>query len=217
MMHLSRLSEDLIVWSTAEFGFVELSDDLTTGSSIMPQKKNPDPLELIRGKTGRIYGHLLGLLTMMKGLPLAYNRDMQEDKEPLFDTVETLGRAVPLMSLVVTGLSFNHEKMRAAAQDPFLTATDLADHLVRRGVPFRRAHETVGGAVRYCLEHGLALAELTDEQLAELCPGAAPGIAGKLTVAASLKARVSSGGTAPRRVKAALKRALNQLERNKQA
>jgi len=212
MMHLSRLAEDLILWSTAEFDFVSLPDELCTGSSIMPQKKNPDAAELIRGKTGRIYGHLMGLLTVMKGLPLAYNRDLQEDKEPLFDTVETLTQVLPLMSRLIAGLEFKADKMKAAADDPFMAATDLADHLVRQGVPFRQAHALVGRTVRYCLERGLALADLDEKELAKLCPGVGPEVKKELTLAVSLKARSSPGGTAPRRVKAALKKALRELE-----
>lgn len=212
MTHLSRLSEDFILWSTSEFGFVELPDELCTGSSIMPQKKNPDALELIRGKTGRIYGHLMGLLTVMKGLPLAYNRDLQEDKEPLFDTVETMAQALPLMARLVSRLKFKAERMRAAADDPFLTATDLADHLVKQGIPFRQAHAMVGQTVRYCLDRGLALSDLSEDELVQLCPGARAGVKKELTLEASLRARVSLGGTAPRRVKAALKKALRELD-----
>ncbi|MDY6852505.1 MAG: argininosuccinate lyase [Thermodesulfobacteriota bacterium] len=212
MMHLSRLSEDLILWSTSEFGFVELPDEFCTGSSIMPQKKNPDALELIRGKTGRIFGNLMGMLTVMKGLPLAYNRDLQEDKEPLFDTVETMAQALPLMARLVSRLKFKAERMRAAADDPFLTATDLADHLVKQGVPFRQAHAMVGRTVRYCLDRGLALSDLSEDELIRLCPGARAGVKKELTVEASLDARVSLGGTAPRRVKAALKKALRELD-----
>jgi len=216
MIHLSRLSEDLILWSTSEFGFVELPDELCTGSSIMPQKKNPDALELIRGKTGRIFGNLMGLLTVMKGLPLAYNRDLQEDKEPLFDTVETMAQALPLMARLVSRLKFKAERMRAAADDPFLTATDLADHLVKQGLPFRQAHAMVGQTVRYCLDRGLALSDLSEDELVRLCPGAQAGVKKELTLEASLRARVSLGGTAPRRVKAALKKALRELNPEQQ-
>lgn len=212
MTHLSRLSEDLILWSTPEFGFVELPDELCTGSSIMPQKKNPDALELIRGKTGRIFGNLMGLLTVMKGLPLAYNRDLQEDKEPLFDTVETMAQALPLMARLVSRLKFKAGRMRAAADDPFLTATDLADHLVKQGVPFRQAHAMAGQTVRYCLDRGLALSGLSEDELVRLCPGARAGVKKELTVESSLNARVSLGGTAPRRVKAAVKKALRELD-----
>ncbi|MEW5721947.1 MAG: argininosuccinate lyase [Thermodesulfobacteriota bacterium] len=212
MMHLSRLSEDLILWASSEFGFVDLPDELCTGSSIMPQKKNPDVPELVRGKTGRVYGHLFGLLTVLKGLPLSYNRDLQEDKEPLFDTVETLDQVLPLMARLVSRLKFRAERTAAAAADPMLLATDLADHLVRRGVPFRQAHALVGRTVRYCLDHGLDLAGLDEDKLRELCPGAGPGVKKELTTVASLAARSTPGGTAPRRVRAAIRKALRELE-----
>ncbi|MFH1139547.1 MAG: argininosuccinate lyase [Pseudomonadota bacterium] len=212
MMHLSRMSEDLILWATSEFNFVDLPDELCTGSSIMPQKKNPDVPELIRGKTGRIYGHLMGLLTVMKGLPLAYNRDMQEDKEPLFDTVETLQRVLPLMALLISRVTFKSDRMRAAADDPFVTATDLADHLVRRGEPFRQAHAQVGRTVRYCVENGLRLDQLSVDELIRFCPRADPSVLGDLTLECSLQARVSEGGTAPKKVKAAIKKARRELE-----
>ena len=211
MMHLSRLSEDLILWATSEFGFVDLPDELCTGSSIMPQKKNPDVPELIRGKTGRVYGHLMGLLTLTKGLPMAYNRDLQEDKEPLFDTVETLSQVLPLAARLVGRMEFRGDRMRAAADDPFVTATDLADHLVRQGVPFRQAHAMVGQTVRYCLDSGLRLTDLDFEQLSRLCPGVKPEVAGELALDASVKARTTPGGTAPARVRAAVKKALKEL------
>ena len=213
MMHLSRLSEDIILWSSSEFGFADLPDELATGSSIMPQKKNPDVPELIRGKTGRVYGHLLGLLTMMKGLPLAYNRDMQEDKEPLFDTVETLVQVLPLLARLVERLRFNGQRMRDAADDPFIAATDLADHLVRQGVPFRRAHSMVGQTVDFCSQTGRGLGDLTPDELARFCPEADPAILNRLGVEDVVKARTTPGGTSPQRVKAALKKALKELER----
>jgi len=212
MMHLSRLSEDFILWATAEFGFIELPDELSTGSSIMPQKKNPDLPELVRGKTGRIYGHLMGLLTMMKGLPLTYNRDFQEDKEALFDTVETLGQILPLMARFIRRLTFKADRMRAAADDPFVTATDLVDHLVKQGVPFRQAHGLVGRLVRTCLDRGLGLVDLEEAEIIALCPGARPGVKKELSLGASIQARVSPGGTAPVRVKEALAKARMELE-----
>jgi len=212
MMHLSRLSEDLILWASSEFGYVDLPDELCTGSSIMPQKKNPDVPELIRGKTGRVYGNLVALLTLMKGLPLAYNRDQQEDKEPLFDTVETLTQVLPIMARLVERMTFRPDRMRAAADDPFVTATDLADHLVRQGVPFRQAHALVGRTVRHCIERGLALADLSEDEIMGLCPGAVPGVKKELTLEASLAARAATGGTAPQRVQAALKKVIRQLE-----
>ena len=213
IMHLSRLSEDLILWSTSEFGFVELPDDLTTGSSIMPQKKNPDICELIRGKTGRIYGNLMGLLTVMKGMPLTYNRDFQEDKEPLFDTVETLNSALPLMARLVSNLDFKAEKMLDAADDPVVTATDLADYLVKQGVPFRLAHEQVGSLVKHCLDNNMSLLDIDESEMARFCPDIKPGVQDVLTVSASVEARVSPGGTAPSRVQAAIKLALDELKK----
>ena len=212
MMHLSRMSEDFILWASAEFGFVDLPDELCTGSSIMPQKKNPDVLELIRGKTGRVYGHLMGLLTVLKGLPMSYNRDLQEDKEPLFDTVETLSQSLPLMARVVSGMQFNADRMASAAADPFLTATDLADYLVRQNVPFRQAHALVGRLVRTCIDRGIGLLDLEEAELIEHCPGAQAGVKEALTTSASLKARSSPGGTAPDRVRAAVEEALAELE-----
>ncbi len=213
MMHLSRLSEELILWSTAEFGFVELPDDLTTGSSIMPQKKNPDTCELIRGKTGRIYGNLMALLTVMKGMPLAYNRDFQEDKEPLFDTVETLTSALPLMTRLVSNLDFKAEKMLDAADDPVVTATDLADYLVKQGVPFRLAHEQVGLLVKHCLDNDMSLLDIDESEMARFCPDVKPGVKEVLTVSASVEARTSPGGTAPGNVQAALDQALKELKK----
>lgn len=215
MMHLSRMSEDLILWATSEFDFVNLPDELCTGSSIMPQKKNPDVPELIRGKTGRVYGHLMALLTLMKGLPLSYNRDMQEDKEPLFDTVETLTIILPLAARLISRLEFKIDNMRDAADDPFVTATDLADHLVRRGVPFRQAHAMVGRTVRHCIEKECRLTDLSEKDLAALCPGVKPGVLKELTLEESLKARITPGGTAPKRVRAAIKEALKELRPGK--
>ena len=213
MMHLSRLSEELILWSTSEFGFVELPDDLTTGSSIMPQKKNPDTCELIRGKTGRIYGNLMALLTVMKGMPLAYNRDFQEDKEPLFDTVETLTSALPLMTRLVSNLDFKAEKMLDAADDPVVTATDLADYLVKQGVPFRLAHEQVGLLVKHCLDNDMSLLDIDESEMARFCPDVKPGVKEVLTISASVEARTSPGGTAPGNVQAALDQALKELKK----
>ncbi len=167
MMHLSRCSEELIIWSSAQFGFVELSDSFCTGSSIMPQKKNPDVPELVRGKTGRIFGHLMALLTLMKGQPLAYNKDNQEDKEPLFDTVDNLKGSLKVFADMVPVIRPNREAMRAAALKGYATATDLADYLVRKGVAFRDAHEVVGRAVAYGIEQGRDLAELSLVEMRE--------------------------------------------------
>ena len=212
MMHLSRMSEDLILWATSEFNFVDLPDELCTGSSIMPQKKNPDVPELIRGKTGRVYGNLMCLLTVMKGLPLAYNRDLQEDKEPLFDTVETLDQVLPLMARLISRMQFKAERMRDAADDPFVTATDLADHLVRKGVPFRTAHAQVGRTVRYCLENNLRLDQLSVDELIGFCPNADPSILRELTLANAVDMRVSEGGTSFKRVRSAIKAAKKDLD-----
>lgn len=155
MMHLSRFAEDLILWSTEEFGFAEISDAFTTGSSIMPQKKNPDVAELVRGKTGRVYGNLVSILTILKGLPMAYNRDLQEDKEPLFDTVDTVKNCLEIFNEMLSNVSFRKDAMLAAAEGGFTTATDMAEYLVNRGVPFRKAHGIVGRIVAYCLERGI--------------------------------------------------------------
>ncbi len=155
MMHLSRFAEELILWSSDEFGFIEIPDAFCTGSSIMPQKKNPDVPELVRGKTGRVYGNLMAILTVMKGLPLAYNRDMQEDKEPLFDTVDTVAMSVQVFTEMVKGLKIDREAMLIAAGGGYSTATEVADYLVRKGLPFREAHEVVGKIVRYCLDKGI--------------------------------------------------------------
>jgi len=185
---------------------------LSTGSSIMPQKKNPDVPELVRGKTGRIYGHLVSLLTTMKGLPLSYNRDLQEDKEPLFDTVETLSQVLAIMALLISRLEFNRENMRKAADDPFVTATDLADHLVRQGVPFRQAHAQVGALVRHLEQNGLSLSDIDETELARFCPRIKPGVKRELTLEASVAARITPGGAAPARVISELEKALKELE-----
>jgi len=165
MMHLSRLSEELVLWSTQEFGFITLPDAFCTGSSIMPQKKNPDIPELVRGKTGRVYGHLVSVLTMMKGLPLAYNKDMQEDKEALFDTVDTVESCLIVLNRLLTGVCFNREKMKQAVERGYLVATDLADYLVTKGMTFRKAHETVGKMVLYAIDHQKELNALSDAEM----------------------------------------------------
>ena len=200
MLHLSRLAEELILWNSPEFGFVTLDDSVTTGSSIMPQKKNPDMAELARGKTGRVYGDLLTLLTLMKGLPLAYNKDMQEDKEPLFDGIDTLRLVVPAMQKTLATARFRVERMRHATQGDFSTATDLADYLVRQGLPFREAHDIVGEVVRHCLEHRTTLEQLDAPTLADFSPllkDRANEALQTLTVEASVAVRKSQGGTAP--------------------
>jgi len=201
MMHLSRFSEELVIWSTSEFRFIELSDAFCTGSSIMPQKKNPDVPELVRGKTGRVYGNLLALLTVMKALPLAYNKDMQEDKEPLFDTIDTVKGSLRIFADMIREMRLNSERMRVAAAGGFSTATDVADYLVRKGVPFRDAHETVGKVVRYCVEAKKALPELTLAEWKEFSDRIEEDIMDSITLEASVNARSATGGTALERVK----------------
>ena len=202
--HLSRLAGDLTLWATAEFGFVEFSDAFATGSSIMPQKKNPDVAELIRGKAGRLYGNLLTLLTVMKGLPLTYNSDMQEDKEPWFDSVDTLDAILTVLPPMLESLTFRAERMRRAAGENFATATDLADYLVKKGLPFREAHEIVGRVVRHAIDGGKELDALTLEELRRFSPLIEPDIHKALSVEASLAARNVAGGTAPEAVRRAL-------------
>ncbi|PJJ72474.1 argininosuccinate lyase [Diaminobutyricimonas aerilata] len=197
---LSRFAEDIILWATREVGFVRLHDGYSTGSSIMPQKKNPDIAELARGKSGRLVGNLAGLLTTLKGLPLAYNRDLQEDKEPVFDSVVTLEVLLPAFTGMVETLVFDTERMASLAPEGFSLATDVADWLVRRRVPFREAHEISGALVRFCEEHGLQLHEPTDEQYAAVSPHLTGEVREALTVAGSLASRSGVGGTAPDRV-----------------
>ena len=196
MMHLSRLCEELILWSAPEFGWVEMGDNVTTGSSIMPQKKNPDVAELIRGKTGRVFGDLMGLLTVMKGLPLAYNKDMQEDKEPLFDALDTATLCLSVLKTMLENTKFNTERMARSLRGDFSTATDLADYLVRQGLPFRQAHEVVGKLVGVCVKNGRGLEDLTTDDLvnaSELFQGAdAQGLVGPQ---GSADARAAFGGT----------------------
>jgi argininosuccinate lyase len=197
---VSRFAEDIILWTTREFGFARLDDAYSTGSSIMPQKKNPDIAELARGKAGRLVGNLTGLLTTLKGLPLAYNRDLQEDKEPVFDSVATLELVLPAFAGMVETLAFDTERMRALAPEGFSLATDVADHLVRTGVPFREAHEIAGALVRFCEERGLQLDEPTDADYAAIDPRLTPDVRAVLTVDGSIASRAGVGGTAPERV-----------------
>jgi argininosuccinate lyase len=197
---LSRLAEEVILWATKEFSFVTLDDAFSTGSSIMPQKKNPDIAELARGKAGRLVGDLTGLLTTLKGLPLAYNRDLQEDKEPVFDAVDTLDLLLPAFTGMVATLTFHGERMAELAPQGFSLATDIAEWLVRRRVPFREAHEIAGACVRACEERGIDLPDLTDADLAALSPHLDPSVREVLTVAGSLASRAAKGGTAPVRV-----------------
>ncbi|MFP3867866.1 MAG: argininosuccinate lyase [Desulfobacteraceae bacterium] len=211
MVHLSRLAEELILWSSAEFGFVEIADAFCTGSSIMPQKKNPDVPELIRGKSGRVFGHLMGLLTTLKGLPLAYNRDLQEDKEPLFDTVDTVQASVRLMAGVLAHLRLRPERLAAALAGGFLTATDMADYLVTRGVPFRTAHAQVGQTVRFAESQGKELAELTLAEIQQFAPQAEADLFEWLKIEQAVARRRSPGGTAPERVAARLAQVEQEL------
>ncbi|HHC72393.1 MAG TPA: argininosuccinate lyase [Thiotrichales bacterium] len=212
LMHLSRFSEELIVWSSAQFGFIELPDRFCTGSSIMPQKKNPDVPELVRGKSGRVFGHLIGLLTLMKAQPLAYNKDNQEDKEPLFDTVDTVHHCLRAFADMVPAILPRRDRMLAAARSGFSTATDLADYLVRKGLPFRDAHEVVGRAVRLGVETGRDLAELTLDELRDFSPLIDEEVYQVLTLEGSVAARDHVGGTAPGQVRAAVSRARRRLE-----
>jgi argininosuccinate lyase len=196
MMHLSRLSEELVIWSSSEFAFITIDDAFTTGSSIMPQKKNPDVAELTRGKTGRVYGDLMALLTIMKGLPLSYNRDMQEDKEPVFDAADTVSNSLSVFTEMLKSISVNKETMRRAAEDGFITATDLADYLVRKGMPFREAHEVVGKSVLRAIELGCGLATMPLIEYQQLSPLIEDDVYDALSVDASVSRRRSYGGTA---------------------
>ncbi|HEY7141029.1 MAG TPA: argininosuccinate lyase [Methylomirabilota bacterium] len=210
--HLSRFAEEIVLWASAEFGFVELPDAYATGSSIMPQKKNPDVAELIRGKTGRLYGDLVRLLTVMKGLPLAYHSDMQEDKEAFFDAADTLRGTLGILAPFIRALSFRADRLRALAGESFSTATDLAGYLVQRGLPFRDAHEAVGRAVRLALERGIRLEALPLADLQALSPLFGSDFPEAVSVEASLAARNVHGGTAPEAVTRALEEARGLLE-----
>jgi len=207
---ISRLAEEVVLWATKEFSFVTLDDAYSTGSSIMPQKKNPDVAELARGKAGRLVGDLAGLLTTLKALPLAYNRDLQEDKEPVFDAVDTLELLLPAFSGMVATLRFDTERMASLAPQGFSLATDVAEWLVRQGVAFRVAHEVAGSCVRHCEERGVELWDLTDEDLALVSPLLTPGVREVLTVEGSLASRDAKGGTAPQRVREQLERVAEQ-------
>ena len=211
MTHLSRFCEELVLWANPRFGFVEIADAFSTGSSIMPQKRNPDVAELIRGKTGRVNGHLVALLTLMKGQPLAYNRDNQEDKEPLFDTVDTLTACLAVFAEMLGGIKVHREAMAAAARQGHATATDLAEYLARKGVPFREAHEAVAQAVRFAESRGCELAELKLSELQRFSSAITEEVYSTLTLEGSLKSRSHLGGTAPVRVKAAIAKARKSL------
>ncbi|MFT4173719.1 MAG: argininosuccinate lyase [Rhodocyclaceae bacterium] len=211
MTHLSRLSEEIILWMSPRFGFIDLADRFCTGSSIMPQKKNPDVPELVRGKTGRTNGHLVALLTLMKGQPLAYNKDNQEDKEPLFDAADTVIDTLRIYADMVTGVRVKADAMRGALTQGFATATDLADYLVKRGLPFRDAHEAVALAVRAAETRGCDLHELSLDELKGFSPLVADDVFAVLSVEGSLAARNHIGGTAPEQVKAAVTRARGRI------
>jgi argininosuccinate lyase len=211
MTHLSRLSEELILWMSPRFGFIDLADRFCTGSSIMPQKKNPDVPELVRGKTGRVNGHLVALLTLMKGQPLAYNKDNQEDKEPLFDTVDTLTDTLAIYADMLTGVTVKPDAMRAAVMQGFATATDLADYLVKKGTPFRDAHEVVARAVRAADQSGRDLADLSLAELQAFSAVITDDVFAVLTLEGSLAARNHLGGTAPVQVRAAIMRARTRI------
>jgi argininosuccinate lyase len=213
MTHLSRMSEELVLWSSSQFGFIELSDAYCTGSSIMPQKKNPDVPELVRGKTGRVNGHLVALLTLMKAQPLAYNKDNQEDKEPVFDTLDTVLGSLRVFAGMIPSMKVRRDHLLRAAVMGHATATDLADYLVRQGVPFRDAHEIVGKAVRLAIDTDRDLSQIDLDEYKKLSPAIGKDVYGVLTVEGSLKARNHLGGTAPAQVKAAIKRARQRLKK----
>ncbi|MCK5880247.1 MAG: argininosuccinate lyase [Sinobacterium sp.] len=211
LMHMSRFSEELVLWTSAQFNFIDLPDRFCTGSSIMPQKKNPDVPELVRGKTGRVFGHLMSLLTLMKGQPLAYNKDNQEDKEPLFDTIDTVRGCVRAFADMMPALEVKQDSMYEAAQRGFSTATDLADYLVKKGIPFRDSHEIVGSSVAYGIKEGKDLSEMTLEELQQFSTEITDDVFEVLTLEGSVAARNHLGGTAPNQVTAAAQRATEML------
>jgi argininosuccinate lyase len=212
MVHLSRLAEEIILYSTSEFGFFELSDAVATGSSLMPQKKNPDSMELVRGKAGRVFGHVVSLLTMLKGLPLAYNKDMQEDKEAVFDAFDTTNSCLDVAALVLRNVKLNEERMRTAASQGMMNATELADYLVRKGVAFREAHETVGRIVVKAIERGVELGELSLDELRSFSSEIENDVFDALTLEKTLATKSQTGGTAPERVAEALAAARESLK-----
>ncbi|MEE1161481.1 MAG: argininosuccinate lyase [Acutalibacteraceae bacterium] len=205
MMHLSRFSEEIILWSSWEFKFVELDDSYTTGSSIMPQKKNPDMAELVRGKTGRVYGDLMSLLTTLKGLPLAYNKDMQEDKEAIFDAVDTVKKCIKVFTPMIATMRVLPNNMRKAAGKGFINATDLADYLVKKGMPFRTAYKKVGEIVAYCIDNGLILETMPLEKYKEFDPTFGEDLFGEISLDTCVEKRISAGGTGPQSVEEQLK------------
>jgi argininosuccinate lyase len=211
MTHISRMSEELVIWMSPRIGFIDIADRFCTGSSIMPQKKNPDVPELARGKTGRVNGHLMALLTLMKGQPLAYNKDNQEDKEPLFDTVDTLTDTLRIFADMARGITVKPEAMRAAALQGYATATDLADYLVKKGLPFRDAHEAVAHAVRTCVDKQCDLVDLTLDEMRQFSTLIEADVHQVLTLEGSVAARDHIGGTAPSQVRMAISRVRGQL------
>ena len=212
MIHLSRLSEEIILWSSTEFSFIELDDAHCTGSSIMPQKKNPDVAELVRGKTGRVIGDLMGLLTVVKGLPLAYNKDLQEDKEGLFDAIDTVKFSLKVFASMLRGMKVNEAKMKAALERDFSNATDMADYLVKKGLPFREAHEAVGKCVRYCIERNKCLADLSPEEFKNFSPLCDADLSEAIQIETCVSARNSLGGTSPSQVSEELRLAKQSLK-----
>ncbi len=216
MVHLSRIAEELILWSSEPFGYIQIGDAFCTGSSIMPQKKNPDVAELARAKSGRVFGHLVAILTVMKGQPLAYNRDNQEDKEPAFDTVDTVLACLEVMHGMMPEIHFQRERLAAAAQSGYSTATDLAEYLVGKGVPFRDAHETVGKTVRYALEQHKSLSELSLEELRRFSGEIGADVFDRLTIQGSVAARTHLGGTAPSEVRRSVHNARERLIRQRE-
>jgi argininosuccinate lyase len=210
-VHLSRLGEEIVLWTTREFGWVELDDAFATGSSIMPQKKNPDVGELARGKSGRLIGHVAGVLSMLKGLPLAYDRDLQEDKEPAFDAVDTLALVLPALTGTIATMRVRTERLAASAPDGFSLATDVAEFLVRQGVPFRDAHEAVGHLVVWCLAHDAELEDVSEADLATISPHFTPDVRSVLSVPGALASRATAGGTAPVRVREQLEQLREQI------
>ncbi|NLF59110.1 MAG: argininosuccinate lyase, partial [Candidatus Hydrogenedens sp.] len=213
MMHLSRMSEEIILWSSQEFGFIEIGDAFTTGSSIMPQKKNPDVAELVRGKTARVYGDLTALLVLLKGLPLTYNRDLQEDKEPVFHASDTTQLCLAVFTAMVPTISVRREAVARALREGFMEATDLADYLVRRGVPFREAHSVIGRIVRRCIDLNTTLPELPLEEYRVFSPAFDGDLYQAISPEVIVSQRDNPGATAPRRVKAALRRVLKNLDK----
>jgi len=212
MMHLSRLCEEFIIWSSAQFDFISLPDSLCTGSSIMPQKKNPDIPELVRGKTGRVNGNLIALLTIMKGQPLAYNKDNQEDKEPLFDTVNTLKDCIHIFTQMIVKVKTNRKNMYESALKGYTTATDLADYLVKKGMPFRQAHKIVGKIVYYAIENNKGLNDLTLEQLQKFNANIKQDVFDFISLEGSIKSRNNFGGTSTEQICIAIKEARKNIQ-----